>query len=98
MKGVHADRHEATNQHQPTAEMHTDAHSDVETQHRTAQTKREQQDDVIHRPGDDLMGLDQAGRLLLGLEVKGGAALHSLSLPVTRPTHSWKQRVVCHAW
>jgi hypothetical protein len=57
-------RHEATNQEQPTAEMHTDAHSDEDTQHRTAQTERDEQDDVIHHPGDDMMGLDQADRLL----------------------------------
>jgi hypothetical protein len=66
--------------------MEADAQSDEGTQHRTAQTKRQQQDDVIHRPRDDLMGLDEDTFLKREGEVK----IRVSSTP--RPTHSWKQR------
>jgi hypothetical protein len=66
--------------------MHTDAQSNADTQHRTTETKRDEQDDVVHRPRDDLMGLDHDW---LFCDVNSRA---SSMLPMRRPTHSWKQR------
>jgi hypothetical protein len=77
---------ESTDQHQPTTQMHTDTQSDVATQHRTAETKGEEQDDVIHHPRDDLMRIDESdgnGFVLLMIQ-------HKVT-DMRRPTDSWKR-------
>jgi hypothetical protein len=66
--------------------MHTDTQSDVTTQHRTAETKGEEQDDVIHHPRDDLMRIDESdgnGFVLLMIQ-------HKVT-DMRRPTDSWKR-------
>jgi hypothetical protein len=64
-------------------QAHTDAQGDVATQHRTAQTEREEQDEIVDDAGDDLVRFDQP--LLLDLDLPPLASW-IVSLKDQRPT------------
>jgi hypothetical protein len=67
--------------------MRTDTQSGVTTQHRTAETKGEKQDDVVHHPGNDLVGIDEANRNGLPFKIH----LRVVNIVLRRPTDPWKQ-------
>jgi hypothetical protein len=66
--------------------MHTDTESDVATQHRAAETKREKQYEVVHHPRNDLIGIDQSN--LMNCQLREMKRVNVV--PIRWPTNSWK--------
>jgi hypothetical protein len=68
--------------------MKTDTQSDVATKKRTKKTKGEEQHDVIHHPGNDVVGINQSdGNSLLLPKI----CVREINIvPMRRPTNSWK--------
>ena len=82
--------HKSTNQHQPMAQIHTGAQRDVDTQHRTAQTKGEKQNDVVHDTGDDFICVNESNGNAMLLRVQHRLVIINVA-QMRRPTDSRKQ-------
>jgi hypothetical protein len=54
------ERDKPTNQHQPAIQVRTETQSNVAAQYRAAQTKGQQQDEMIHGTGGNLRWSDQS--------------------------------------
>jgi hypothetical protein len=64
--------------------MRTDAQSDVTTQHWTAKTKREEQDQVVHQLRNNLMRTDQSDGLRIEVSLNNFVQMRG-------PTDLWKR-------
>ena len=72
------------------AQIHTDAESDVDRQHRTAETKGEKQNEVIYHTGDDLIGIDESDGNGMLLKIQS-RVVNNNGAPIRWPTDSWKR-------
>jgi hypothetical protein len=72
------------------AQIHTGAQRDVDTQHWTAQTKGEKQNDVVHDTADDFICINESNGDAMLLRVQYRLVIIHVA-PMRRPIDSRKQ-------